>query len=89
MNSVLGELEKSIATFQDELLEDAEAFRASLKAFREVKTKRGSDEYYTLYGQMYANLTQLKHSAETVQAYMDQADDLADIIETLPKDKAA
>lgn len=89
MNPVLGELEKSIATFQDELLEDAEAFRASLKAFRETTAERGSDAYYTLYGQMYANLTQLKHSAETVQEYMDQADDLADIIETLPKDKAA
>ena len=89
MNPVLEELEQSIAKFQDELLEDANTFRASLRAFRETKAKRDSDEYYTLYGQMYADLTQLKNSAETVQEYMDRADDLEDIIESLPKDKAA
>ncbi len=89
MKPVLEELEKSIAKFQDELLEDADTFRASLEAFRETEVERGSDEYYTLYGNMYANLTQLKNSAETVQEYMDQADDLADMIENLPRDKVA
>ena len=89
MNPVLEALEKSITKFQDELLEDANTFKASLRAFREANAERGSDEYYTLYGQMYADLTQLKNSAETVQEYMDRADDLEDIIETLPQDKVA
>ena len=89
MNPVLEELEKSITKFQDELLEDASTFAASLRAFRKTKAKRGSDEYYTLYGELYANLTQLKNSAETVQEYMDRADDLEDIIESLPQDKVA
>ena len=89
MNATLKDLENAIAKFQDELLEDAETFRTSLQAFRETQAEQGSDTHLTLYGQMYANLTQLKNSAETVQEYMDQVDALKDLLSEVDESKAA
>ena len=81
MNPVIEELESAIAKYQDEVLADAEKFRVSLEAFRKTQAAEGSEDYLTLYGQLYADLTQLKNSAESVQEYMDQADDLKAVLE--------
>ena len=37
MNPAIKDLERAITKFQDELLEDAETFRASLEAFRKPR----------------------------------------------------
>ena len=89
MNPAIRDLERAITKFQDELLEDAETFRASLEAFRKTKAKRGGDRYLTLYGQMYADLTQLKNSAETVQEYLDHIDALEDLLSESNESKVA
>lgn len=74
------ELEKSVRSFQNELLEDSETFQKTLQAFRETKAEKGDDAYYTLYGELYASLTQLISSAEAVQAQMDKMDELEDLL---------
>ena len=81
MNKALLDMEKTVDLYQKELLEDIQTFQTSLEAFKKTRAKRNSDRYLTLYGQMYADLTQLKNSAETVQEIMDNYDDLERLIE--------
>ena len=83
------ELEKSVRSFQDELLEDSETFQKTLRAFRAAEAKKGSDAYYTLYGELYASLTQLISSAEAVQEQMDKVDELDDLLSESSASKVA
>ena len=82
------ELEKSVISFQNELLEDSEVFQKTLQAFGGAKAKKGSDAYYTLYGELYASLTQLI-SSEAVQKQMDKMDELEDLLSESSESKVA